>query len=127
MNGSLVVTTMDKREDADKIATFLVQKRFVACANIAPICSVYWWKGKIEKSEEFLVILKTLETRLGPLTKALVNLHPYEVPEVVELRMKNVNESYLAWMRESVKTRKRGLHSATGKRRRPRTPPKRET
>ena len=126
LNGSLVLTTTETREDADRIATLLVEEGFAACANIVPIRSVYRWTDKVERADEFLVMTKTLSSTFDSMMKALVKVHPYEVPEVVELQMKRVNRSYLAWMSESVKPGRRISQRMTGKRRMPTTPPKLE-
>ncbi len=55
-----VVTTTEKREDAEKIAKALVEQRLVACVQIVgPISSTYWWKGNIETAQEWLCLMKT--------------------------------------------------------------------
>jgi periplasmic divalent cation tolerance protein len=64
--------------------------------------SRYWWKGSIEQSEEWLVLLKT-RLELGPkVTKAVVGLHPYETPEVISLEISSGSAHYLDWVTDSV-------------------------
>ena len=57
-----------------------------ACVNIVPqITSVYRWKGKVEKDNEILLIIKSRKSRLQELTSFICQNHPYEVPEVISL------------------------------------------
>lgn len=95
----LVLTTAPDRETATAIARALVERSLAACANLLPGArSIYRWEGKIEESDEILLVLKTTESRLGELERALAELHPYEVPEFVVLTPSHVGAKYLAWL-----------------------------
>lgn len=93
-----VVTTVDDKAIAEKIAEILLQKRLVACAQIMPCLSKYHWQGTIEKSEEFLCIMKT-RLELYPLVEqAIKENHPYEIPEILAVDVVSGEKKYLEWM-----------------------------
>ena len=96
-----VFTTVEKREDAERIASTVVQHRVAACAQIVgPIHSIYWWKGIMEKAEEWLCVMKTRQDLFPALEKAIKSAHPYEVPEIVALPIVAGSKSYLDWIGE---------------------------
>jgi periplasmic divalent cation tolerance protein len=94
-----VFTTTEKKEDAEKIARILLEARLAACIQVVgPISSLYWWKGKIEKAEEWLCIIKTREDLYGELEKTIRKNHPYEVPEIIAIPIISGNRGYLDWI-----------------------------
>ena len=94
-----VFTTVEKREDAERIASSVVNKRVAACAQvIGPIRSTYWWKGKVEQAEEWLLMMKTREALFSVLEKEIKAIHPYEVPEIIALPIVAGSQSYLKWI-----------------------------
>jgi periplasmic divalent cation tolerance protein len=89
---------------ANKIVDVLLKKKFIACANILPgVTSKYWWKGKIEKSDEVLVMMKTRRTLFGKVKKEIKSLHPYDVPEVICVRIAEGSKNYLKWIKDVTK------------------------
>jgi len=99
----VALSTVGTAEDAERIARALVERRLAACVNVVPgVVSIYRWKGAVEKDEERLLVIKTRAERLEALREALVELHPYEVPELVALRVEAGHAPYLAWLDESV-------------------------
>jgi periplasmic divalent cation tolerance protein len=104
VTGRLVVlSTVGKAEDAERIGRALVERRLAACVNVLPaVTSIYRWKGKLEKDEELVLVIKTRAERFASLKQALVSLHPYEVPEVIALPIADGHQPYLAWLDESV-------------------------
>jgi|SRR6516165_8832859 periplasmic divalent cation tolerance protein len=95
----VVLTTVGDRESAGKIADELVQRRLAACVNIAgPIQSVYRWKGAVERAAEYLLIIKTTAMQASRLQEAFKELHPYELPEHLELSVEGGSEAYLSWI-----------------------------
>jgi periplasmic divalent cation tolerance protein len=99
----VALSTVGTAEDAERIARALVERRLAACVNVVPgVVSVYRWKGAVEKDEERLLVIKTRAERLEALREALVELHPYEVPELVALPVEAGHAPYLAWLDESV-------------------------
>jgi len=105
VTGRLVVlSTVGKAEDAERIGRALVERGLAACVNVLPaVTSIYRWKGKVEKDEERLLVIKTRAERFEALRQALVSLHPYEVPEVLALPIAGGHQPYLDWLDESVK------------------------
>jgi len=89
--------------DAGRIARALVTRRLCACVNIVGgVVSVYRWQEKLEEEEESLLIIKGTKNGFEDLRRALVELHPYDVPEVVCLDVKDGHVPYLDWVRASV-------------------------
>jgi periplasmic divalent cation tolerance protein len=99
----LVLTTVARAEDAERIAEALVEKRLAACVNVLPgVRSIYRWKGALERDEERLLVVKTRAERFEALREAILALHPYEVPEVVAVPIEAGSSAYLRWLDESV-------------------------
>ena len=99
-----VITAIEKREDAEKIANALVEKRLAACVQIVgPIVSTYWWKGNIERAEEWLCIIKSKKDLYDVLEKSIKEIHPYETPEIFALSIAAGSEDYLKWLSREVK------------------------
>jgi periplasmic divalent cation tolerance protein len=98
----LVCSTFPEIETARRIAQQLVTERLAACANIIPaVESIYRWQGKIENAPETLVLFKTTAARYEALQNKLKSLHPYEVPEIICLRIADGLPEYLRWVSES--------------------------
>jgi periplasmic divalent cation tolerance protein len=99
-----VSTTAERREDANRIARTLLEKRLVACAHIiGPMRSTYWWKGKIEEAEEWLCVLKTRKDVYAELERTLKAIHPYDVPQIIAVPVVDGSEGYLRWIEEETK------------------------
>ena len=98
----LVLTTVANPEEAARLGRTLVEERLAACANIVPqIESIYRWQGKIESGTEVFMIFKTTHGRYQQLEQRLKELHPYEVPEIVVLQVRDGLPAYLNWIVES--------------------------
>ena len=98
----VVLSTVAGAEDAERIARAVVERGLAACVNVLPqVTSIYRWKGALERDEERLLVMKTTADRFEALRQAVVELHPYEVPEVIALRIQAGHEPYLAWLDES--------------------------
>lgn len=98
-----VLVTAPDAQLAESLARTLVEERLAACANVIPgLVSVYRWKGEVQRDEEALMILKTTQSRIAPLRERVVQLHPYEVPEVLVLNVVDGHETYLGWVRDAV-------------------------
>jgi periplasmic divalent cation tolerance protein len=99
----VVLSTVGGAEDAERIGRALVERGLAACVNVLPaVTSIYRWKGKVEREEERLLLIKTRADRFAALERALVSLHPYEVPEVIALPIADGHRPYLDWLDESV-------------------------
>lgn len=87
------------RAAAAAIADVLVGERLAACANIlAPIRSVYRWKGAVQRAEEVPLVLKTRGSLFAPLARRVKALHPYETPSIVATDLPLVEDGYAAWL-----------------------------
>ena len=95
----LVLSTFPKPEDLGEIAATLVTENLCACVNILrEVLSIYRWNGEIVTNKEVLCLFKTSRARHAALLQRLVELHPYEVPELVTLEPHAVNDPYLKWV-----------------------------
>ena len=95
-----VLTTTNKREDAEGIAQALVEARLAGCVQIlGPLTSVYRWKGKIERAEEWLCLVKSREELYEAIEAAIRSRHPYETPEIIALPITAGSRDYLDWLR----------------------------
>jgi len=93
------VTAPDK-DIALQLTKAMVQERLAACTQIiGPIWSTYWWKGEVETDEEWLCLFKTTSERYAKLEARIVELHPFEVPQVVALELKHGLPAYREWIR----------------------------
>jgi periplasmic divalent cation tolerance protein len=102
-NARVVLTTVGLKDVADKLATQLVERRLAACVNIiGPIRSVYRWRHKVHNETEYLLLIKTTAEHASRLESAFKELHPYELPECVQLSIDRGNEDYLAWLAAEV-------------------------
>ena len=96
-------TTTEKKDDAEVISREIVEKRLAACAQVVgPIKSTYWWREKIEQTEEWLCIMKSRRDLYEELEKAIKSIHPYEVPEIVAVPIVSGSQSYLDWLEQEV-------------------------
>jgi periplasmic divalent cation tolerance protein len=99
----LVLTTVARVEDAESIARELVERRLAACVNILPpVTSVYRWRGEVTRESEHLLLIKTQADRFETLRERLVEIHPYETPEVIALPVAAGHPAYLQWIAESL-------------------------
>jgi periplasmic divalent cation tolerance protein len=97
----IVFVTAGSPAEADHLARVLVEERLAACANrIGPIQSVYRWEGKLEQSEEHLLIIKTPRELFAALEKRVRELHSYSVPEIVAVPIVDGSQDYLRWLGE---------------------------
>jgi periplasmic divalent cation tolerance protein len=95
----VVLSTASSAAEAEAIARRLVEERLAACVNVVTgVRSFYRWKGKIENSPEWLLVIKSSRGRFEGLRAALETLHSYEVPEVIALPVVEGAANYLNWM-----------------------------
>jgi len=99
-----VVTTTAEKADADKLAQAVLERRLAACVQLSgPIESRYWWNNRIATAQEWLLTMKTRRELYKPLEKLLLELHPYDQPEIVATAIAEVSAGYLKWLTEQVK------------------------
>ena len=96
----IIYITHPNELTAKKISSFLIEKKLVACANLFPIKSAYWWQGVVENQDEWVSIVKT-RTELWQKVKVEVGkIHPYDVPCIMKMKVE-ANESYVEWIKSS--------------------------
>src|SRR5438270_10889676 len=92
----LVISTASSQEEASKIAAALVEEQLAACVNIVgPIQSIYRWQEKVERAQEFLLLIKTSSEQAGAVTVRICGLHSYELPEAIEINIDGGSPEYL--------------------------------
>jgi periplasmic divalent cation tolerance protein len=107
-NKIVVLVTCRSIKEAQQIGHALVERKLVACANIlAPLHSIYRWKGKVDVATEVLLILKSSRLRFGAIDSAIRKMHSYHVPEIIALPIAAGSRSYLDWISRSVSRGKR--------------------
>jgi len=99
----IITTTLERKEDAERIATLLIDRRLIACAQIsAPITSIYKWQGKVVTATEFLLSLKTLARHYPKVEHLILEEHPYQTPEIIAQKITFVSKTYKDWLSEEV-------------------------
>jgi periplasmic divalent cation tolerance protein len=94
-----VMTAVDSREAADRIARELLEARLAACVQVlGPVQSRYWWNGRIEEAEEWLCLAKTRLGLYPDVERAIIAAHPYETPEVLAIPVLDGSAAYLDWL-----------------------------
>jgi len=94
-----VITTTEKKEDAERIARALVEARLAACVQVlGPIRSTYRWKGAIETAEEWQCVAKSRAELFDRIDEAVRAVHPYEVPEILAVPIAAGSRAYLEWL-----------------------------
>ncbi len=99
---SRVILSTAPAERAGGIARSLVQERLAACVNVIPaVLSVYRWEGRVQTDEEVLLVMKSVARRVDDLVSRLLELHPYDVPEVLVLPVDGGSARYLEWVSDA--------------------------
>ena len=97
----MILTTFADEESARVVVRRLLEERLIACANLLPGArSLYRWKGGIEESSEMIVLLKTGSATAPACMTRLAELHPYEVPEILQIHPEAVTGPYAEWIAE---------------------------
>jgi len=104
MKGILdVFTTFSSLEEAQSVSSAIVNQRLAACSQLfGPVKSIYWWKGKVEESQEWIVSFKTTAEVYKKLEDAIKMLHSYEVPQILAFRVSHGSREYMKWVRQNV-------------------------
>jgi len=102
MKMTLIYITCKDENEAVKISEHLLNKKLIACSNMHPIRSMYWWQGKIQDEKEFVIMAKTLDKNYGKIKEEVKKLHSYDVPCILKIDVE-ANESYDKWVNEEVK------------------------
>jgi len=99
----IVFTAFASETDAARVARVLVEERLVACANLLPGArSIYRWKTAVNDEREVVVLMKTRKQDWTALVSRLHELHPYETPECIAVRIAAGAPKYMAWLDEAL-------------------------
>jgi periplasmic divalent cation tolerance protein len=107
--GVIIMSTFPDEKSVLSIAERLINKRLCACVNVTKVRSLYSWNNKLEDHEEYLALFKGTSSTSEELKSNIERAHPYEVPEIVELKMNKVSGSYMSWLSKS--TNKNGKNT----------------
>lgn len=102
MKSIFIYITNPDEETAKKIAEYLLSKRLIACANIFPIKSFYFWENKLIKDNEFVLIIKSFENKYKKIEEEVRKIHPYKVPLIAKIKVE-INNDYLDWMKKQIR------------------------
>ncbi len=95
----IIIVTTAGREEAETIVQRLLEARLIACANIiGPVSSHFHWSGKMEKAEEYLILMKSRKDLFEKLSETVKALHSYEVPEILALPVVEGSKAYMDWL-----------------------------
>ena len=104
MSYIIVLMTTATKKEAENIARNLLNQRLIACANIVgPVSSLFWWKEKISRENEFLVLMKTSADLFEKLATTVKQMHSYEIPEIIAVPITKGEQSYLEWLSGSLR------------------------
>jgi periplasmic divalent cation tolerance protein len=105
----VIFITVGEREEAKHIAEALVAGGYAACVNIIDsVTSIFRWQGKIEEAKEYLLVIKSLESRLDDIIRRAKQLHSHAVPEIIAFKVIGGSKDYLEWITSSVERPVRG-------------------
>lgn len=100
----VLLTTVGREEDARRLARLLVEERLAACASILPpVLSIYRWRGSVSEEPEHVLLIKTARAAAAAASERLIQEHPYEVPELLEIDADRVSAPYLDWIIETTR------------------------
>ena len=103
MSYYLFIVTVPSIDEGKKIAKILVENRLAACVNIVQnVFSIYEWKGTIEEDNEHILLIKTTDIKSDLIIQKIKEIHSYEEPECVGLKIEKGSESYLNWIKDTV-------------------------
>lgn len=100
---SLFYITCPNQELARQISKVLLEERLIACANIIPqMESHYWWQGKLQSSNEAVLVLKSRKSLKAQIQNRIEQIHSYETPCILEIPIQSGNDPYLKWLASSL-------------------------
>jgi periplasmic divalent cation tolerance protein len=98
-----VTTTTNSGHAAERIANELVTRRLAGCVQIlGPMRSIYRWQDKVQRAEEWLLLIKTSRASYEAVEAAIRELHSYECPEIIATPITAGSAAYLAWLGEQM-------------------------
>ena len=100
----LIYVTASDEEEAIAIGDLILKERLAACSNvISNMKTSYWWNGSLEKDNEAILILKTLETNIDGIISRIKEVHSYDNPCIIALPVIKASDDYLKWIKDEIK------------------------
>jgi uncharacterized protein involved in tolerance to divalent cations len=88
-------------EHAVFLAKKLVESRVAACVSIfKDVKSIYIWEGETKEDTEDILIAKSFLSLKEKFKSLVLENHPYDTPEIIFLKIEDVEAKYLYWMKE---------------------------
>jgi periplasmic divalent cation tolerance protein len=100
-----VTTTVSAAEEADRLENLLLEEKLVACVQRIDINSAYWWKGRVEREPEILLLMKTAGSLENAVIERIEENHSYELPEIVTFPVSGGLADYLNWIEATCRTK----------------------
>ncbi len=97
-----IYVTASSKEEAERIAKHLLEKKLAACVNFWKIESMYWWEGQIQRDEEYAMIVKTRAEKFSEVREEIKKIHSYTTPCICALNVEEGDRKYLDWIDETV-------------------------
>ena len=98
MKIKIILTTTDSVKTANEMAEYLVKGNLSPCVQMIPnIQSVYNWKGKVDRTDEILLLIKTIPEKVDDCKKLILKYHNYDVPELIVTDGDILNDTYWGW------------------------------
>ena len=105
-NPAIIVSTYPDKDAVSKAATEIVGAGLAACVNVSEISSFYAWDGRMMSDQkEQIAIFKTAADRKEELKEMISRTHPYDVPEIAEVQVSDINIPYMQWLESSTRRR----------------------
>jgi len=102
----IILCTCPNKKTAEDLASLLIKQKLAACINIIPgITSVYEWQGKIETSQEHLMLIKSHTNKYEAIESTIKTIHPYELPEIIAVPIERGHPDYLQWINKCLCTK----------------------
>ncbi|MFH1405057.1 MAG: divalent-cation tolerance protein CutA [Patescibacteria group bacterium] len=98
----ILYSPFPSKEKADRVGKLLLEKKLVACVNLLPANSFFWWKNEIQSEDEIILLAKTTDFRVEDTRDLIEKEHPYETPCVISISCK-ANDKYLNWLEQQVR------------------------
>lgn len=100
MRYSIVLTTCAARDEAERIASHLLNNKLAACVQISKITSYYTWKGRTHKDPEYRLLIKTQKKLYRKIEDCIIDMHSYQVPEIIQIPVQTGLQKYFDWVDE---------------------------
>lgn len=101
----VVITVAGSKEEAMMISKTVVEKRLAGCVQVSgPVESLYWWRGKLEKAEEWMCFMKSRGDLFSELEAEIHKVHSYEIPEIISFPIIHGSDKYFDWLEKELKS-----------------------